>query len=286
MPDFESCATYKDLVDHATIALSESSDTAKIDSEVLLAQVVGQQSAWLIAHAHDPADAEHVVNFSALIEQRKQGLPVAYLLGRREFWSLTLKVNPDVLIPRPDTETIVEQALDYLNTTTAYRILDLGTGSGAIALAIAKERPLAKVLAVDSNSQALNVAIENARLNQLDNIQFIRSNWFDDLSHAAFDLIVSNPPYIATGDPHLEQGDLRFEPKGALIGGADGLDDIRCIVASAPHYLSKHGHLIIEHGYNQHAAVEGVLSSAGFEHIVMTRDINNLPRCTAAQWFA
>ena len=286
MPELDAHASYRDLLDHATNQLNESSDTASVDSEILLQKVVGQSLAWLIAHADDIAKPKHVGNFIELVEQRGHGQPVAYLIGQRDFWSLRFKVNPHVLIPRPDTETIVEQALDTLDTHTAYRVLDLGTGSGAIALAIAKERPSVKVFAVDSNLEILKVAIENAKLNQLNNIQFVRSNWFDGLANTVFDMIVSNPPYIAINDPHLKQGDLRFEPKNALISGVDGLDDIRIIVEAAPRYLNKHGHLILEHGFDQHAAVEHLLDSAGFEHIVMTRDLNNLPRCTAGQWFS
>jgi len=286
MSELDAPTSYKDLLHRAINQLGESSDTPRVDCELLLQKVVGHPLAWLIAHTDDIATAQHVSKFAGLIEQRRSGQPVAYLLGQRDFWSLTLKVNPHVLIPRSDTETIVEQALDYLDANIPYRVLDLGTGSGAIALAIAKERPRIKVLAVDSQPEILVMAKHNAKLNQLYNIEFLKSNWFDDLDQTAFDLIVSNPPYIAEGDPHLEQGDLRFEPKHALISGADGLDDIRIIVETAPYYLSKHGHLIIEHGYDQHVAVEHLLGSAGFEHLVMTRDLNNLPRCTAGQWSA
>ena len=245
--------------------------------------VVQKPLAWLITHGDSIALSEHLKLFYSLVTQRQQGQPIAYLVGHKEFWSLSLKVTPDVLIPRPDTETLVEQALTLLDGCEQPDILDLGTGSGAIALALAKEIPSAHVIALDASAAALSVARDNAASCKLNNVQFLQSNWFDQLGSTCFDLIASNPPYIETGDPHLSQGDLRFEPKIALVSEGDGLADLRAITQQAIIYLKPGGHLIVEHGFNQSAQVAQLFGMAGLNNIKQHKDLNDLPRCTAGR---
>jgi release factor glutamine methyltransferase len=226
----------------------------------------------------------HALAFTHLWQRRVQGEPVAYILGYREFFGLKLKVTPDTLIPRPDTETLVEAALQKI--FGAMRVLDLGTGTGAIALAIAKHAPQAQVFAVDASAQALAVAQDNALALQLNNVQCLLSDWFTALPHAKFDLIASNPPYIEASDPHLGLGDLRFEPASALASGIDGLEDIRHIIAEASSHLNPNGWLMLEHGYNQAEAIQWLYAMAGFHHIQTLRDLGDNPRVTLAQWLA
>jgi len=210
---------------------------------------------------------------------------VAYLTGVREFWGLPLLVSPAVLIPRPETETLVEVALARLPTERPVRVLDLGTGSGAIALAIARERPRAHVLATDRSAEALAVAGENARRLRLANVTFARADWFVGLPHEVddtpFDLIASNPPYVADRDPHLAEGDLRFEPRAALTPGGDGLGALRTIVAGAGEHLALGGTLVVEHGYGQSEAVRALFAATGFADIVVARDLAGIPRVVA-----
>lgn len=273
--------SYAALIDDATKLLFDCSDTPRIDAEVLMQHVLGQSIAWLIAYGDTTASADHVKAFYELSESRLKGTPIAYLTGSRDFWTLTLKVNENVLIPRPDTETLVEAALEQLAQDTKLSVADLGTGSGAIALSIAKERPLAKVLAVDYQAPALDVAQENAMLNNISNIEFLVSDWFRAIDQSQrFDLIASNPPYIESGDPHLEQGDLRFEPESALIANDNGLSDLRNIIQTAPDFLKTDGSLIVEHGYNQAEQVFALFKANGYSDIELFKDINGLPRCT------
>jgi len=280
----ESVASYRQLVDDATKLLYETSDTPRIDAEVLMQHVLRNSLSWLIAHGDNPSTNKHTEIFSDLIKQRKQGHPIAYLVGYKEFWSLKLKVNKHVLIPRADTETLVDQALERLNESFDCKVLDLGTGSGAIGLAIAKERPLATVLAVDSQPNAITLAKENAETAKLSNVCFLLSNWFKQISNEKFDLIASNPPYVHPEDAHLNKKDLRFEPNVALIGGNDGLAEIRKIVSDAPRFLYHQGWLLIEHGYDQKTDVSALFKQAGFKKIKTYEDLNKLPRCTTGQW--
>lgn len=254
------------------------------DARLLLAHVLGQPMAWLYAHADEGIEAPAVQAFTALVEARVAGEPVAYLTGRRDFWTLALEVNADTLIPRPETELLVELALSRLPAGTSARVADLGTGSGAIALAIAKERPLARVVATDASEGALSVAMRNASLNGIANVEFKQGSWFAALTGERFDLIASNPPYIADGDPHLEQGDLRFEPATALSSGSDGLDDIRDIVAHAGGHLVSGGWLLLEHGLEQGAAIRVLFADAGFSEIVTERDLEMRDRVTLGRW--
>lgn len=257
------------------------SDEATIEAQLLLMHVLNVNRAWLIAHATDLLENSAANDFEKLVQRRLQGEPIAHILGTREFFGLTLTVTPDTLIPRPDTETLVEAALQKING--AMRILDLGTGTGAIALAIAKHAPQCEVIAVDASAAALAVAKKNAATLQLSNVQCIASHWFAALPESKFDLIVSNPPYIENNDPHLQQGDLRFEPLSALASGADGLHDIRQIIEQAPAYLNEEGWLMLEHGYNQAPAVQKLLNAHGFQNIQTINDLGNNPRVTFGQ---
>lgn len=244
----------------------------------LLAHVLERSRGWLFAHADDPVRAPDAAAFDALLARRERGEPVAYLCGRRGFWNFDLAVTPDTLIPRPDTELLVELALERLPRHRALHVADLGTGSGAIALALASERPAAQVLATDASAGALEVARANARALALHNVEFRLGDWFEAVPGRRFDLVASNPPYIASGDPHLAQGDLRYEPAGALASGADGLDAIRSIVAAAPAHLVPGGWLLLEHGWTQGEAVRGLLQAAGFCDVATHADLERRDR--------
>jgi release factor glutamine methyltransferase len=258
-----------------------------IDAQVLLAHVLGKGRAWLAAHGDEPLSGEEADAFLALARRRREGEPVGYLTGIREFWGLPLAVSPAVLLPRPETETVVEIALARLAVERDTRVLDLGTGSGAIALAIAHERPHAQVLATDTSAAALVVARDNAQRLGLANVEFLQSDWFASVPamwhRAPFDLVASNPPYVVAGDPHLADGDLRFEPAAALTPGGDGLDAIRRIVAGAGGRLVAGGTLVVEHGYDQVDAVRALFQAAGFVDIVATRDLAGIPRAVAGR---
>ncbi len=273
--------SYKALLDDATKQLYEQSDTPRIDAEVLMQHVLGQGIAWLISYGDTIASAEDTKAFYELVGQREKGKPIAYLTGSRDFWTLSLDVNEHVLIPRPDTETLVEAALEHLPNGSKSTILDLGTGSGAIALSLAKERPEAKVIAAEYHQGALDVAKANAVKNKVENVDFVLSDWFSNIDvQTRFDLIASNPPYVEPGDPHLDQGDLRFEPITALTAEENGLADIRNIVENAANYLVANGVLVIEHGYNQAEAVADLFETNSYTDVQLFKDINDLPRCT------
>lgn len=212
--------------------------------------------------------------------RRLDGEPVAHITGSREFWSLELRVTTDVLIPRPETELLVEQALKHIPINQAVDIIDLGTGSGAIAIAIATERPRANVFATDSSAQALAIATSNATTHKLQTIEFIHSDWFKSLETKQFDVIVSNPPYVAHDDPHLAQGDVRFEPVSALAAGPDGLDDIRTLCADSIAHLKPGGWLVIEHGFDQGLAARGLFEEAGLKNVATYRDLSTNERVT------
>jgi release factor glutamine methyltransferase len=243
-----------------------------IDGQVLLAHAVQRDRAWLLAHGDDVLTRAQADKFFELAKRRRDGEPVAYLTGLREFWGLPLAVTPDVLIPRPETETLVEQALLRLPHENAPRVLDLGTGSGAIALALASERRHAHVVATDVSPAALAVARANAQRLAVDNVELVESDWYAQLPVAPFALIVSNPPYVAERDPHLTEGDLRFEPPLALTSG-DGLASLREIIAGAPARLTPGGCLLVEHGFDQADAVRVLLREAGFVDLVAARDL-------------
>lgn len=248
------------------------------EAELLLLHVLGRERSWLFAHATDAVEPATEAAFAQLLQRRIQGEPVAYLLGRRGFWTLDLTVSPATLIPRPETERLVELALERLPADRPLQVADLGTGSGAIALALASERPLAQVLATDMSPQALAVAAENARRHELVNVHFQQGSWHAVLGQERFDLIATNPPYIAADDPHLLQGDLRFEPATALASGADGLDDIRVIIEGAPARLVAGGWLLIEHGWDQGPAIRALLEQAGFVEVSTALDLEHRDR--------
>jgi release factor glutamine methyltransferase len=250
------------------------------EARLLLAHALQRPPVWLFAHADEAMDAVIERRFRAMVEARSAGQPVAYLLGRRSFWTLELEVTPDTLIPRPETERLVELALARLPSDAPLQVADLGTGSGAIALAIAAERPHAQVLATDASAAALEVARANAIAYRLGNVSFELGSWLQPLQGRSFDLIASNPPYIADGDPHLAQGDLRFEPAAALSSGVDGLTAIREIVAGAPPHLVDGGWLLLEHGREQGAAVGKLMRAAGLVEIATERDLEGRDRVT------
>lgn len=248
------------------------------DADALLLHVLACTRAWVFAHGADPVDAEVAARLRALVARRVAGEPVAYLTGHRGFWTLDLAVTPDTLIPRADTERLVELALERLPADGARAVADLGTGSGAIALAVAQARPRASVVATDRSAGALDVARANAATHALANVTFLEGDWFAPLAGRRFDLVASNPPYIASGDPHLATGDLRFEPASALASGVDGLDDLRAIVRSAPDHLVPGGWLLLEHGHDQGAAVRALLDAAGFVDVATASDVEDRDR--------
>jgi release factor glutamine methyltransferase len=259
----------------AALALS---GLAPLEAKLLLARVLGCDRAWLAAHGDAKLTPDQARAFDALARRRHRGEPVAYLTGRREFFGLELEITPDVLIPRPETELLVELALGWLETSAAARVLDLGCGSGAVALAIAHERPRAEVLGADLSAAAVRLARRNAERLAVTNATFIESDWLAAVPRGRFAVIVANPPYVAEDDPHLGQGDLRYEPPLALSSGGDGLDAVRAIVAAAPAYLAPGGALALEHGHDQAQAVHRLLRDAGFEAVASARDLAGIQR--------
>jgi release factor glutamine methyltransferase len=268
MPTIESLLHSADLPD---------SPSARLDAEWLLAAILGKTASYLRTWPEREVPAACAERFAADLARRRRGEPVAYILGRQGFWSLELEVAPDTLIPRPDTELLVEAALQLLPTAPA-RVLDLGTGTGAIALALAAERPAWQLCGVDRIEAAVALAERNRQRLGLNNAVFIVSDWFAGLDGKRFEMIVSNPPYIPTSDPHLQQGDVRFEPQSALVAGSDGLDDIRTIIAQAPAQLQPGGWLLLEHGYDQAEAVRALLVSHGFEDVQSRLDLGGHQR--------
>jgi release factor glutamine methyltransferase len=252
------------------------------DAESLLAHALGRDRGWLFAHGDAVLAPGLLARIEALAGRRRAGEPVAYLTGRLGFWSMDLAVGPATLVPRPETERLVELALERLPADRAVDVADLGTGSGAIALAIARERPRARVVATDASTAALAVASRNAAALGFDaaRVAFVQGDWWAPLGARRFDLVASNPPYIAEGDPHLARGDLRFEPRDALASGADGLDAIRAIVAGAPAHLVDGGWLLLEHGFDQGEAVRRLLEAHGFVAVDTARDLEGRDRVT------
>lgn len=253
------------------------------EAQGLLAHVAGLSRAQLAASRRDALDAGIRARYEHLIARRGRGEPYAYLVGRREFHGLDLRVTPAVLIPRPETELLVDTVLARLEPDTAVQILDLGTGSGAVAIALAHRRPLAGITAVDASTAALDIARGNATHLGVTRIRFLLGDWYAALGPERFDVIVSNPPYVAAGDPHLGQGDLRFEPRVALVGGVDGLDCIRTLVRGAARHLKPHGALYFEHGHDQAAACRALLECARFEGVQTITDLAGMERVTGGQ---
>ena len=281
-------------------ALALDANSARFEVQYLLQHVLNQPRAWLLAHAEQPLTPEQQASYDAMLQRRIQGEPIAYILGYREFYGLNFKVTPATLIPRPETELLVEQALQRIPSPPVplprageggrqagrgyeSSALDLGTGSGAIALSIAHTRPDVEVVAVDASAEALEVARGNAERLNINNATFAHSDWYAALGQQRFNLIVSNPPYVAAGDAHLKQGDLRFEPASALVSGADGLDDVRRIVEGAPSHLKPGGWLLLEHGYDQAAQVRELLGGAGMTEIFSARDLSDIERVSGGR---
>ncbi len=258
-------------------------DTARLDVEVLLATVLKKNRSYFRAFPEVILSDDENEHFQSLLNKRKNGHPIAHITGQREFWSLDLDVNEHTLIPRPDTETLVEFVLENF-PQEKLNVADLGTGSGAIALALASEKPQWNILATDQSEQALTIATNNARKNGLSNVTLKQGSWFGPLEQSRFDIIISNPPYIPQQDKHLQQGDVRFEPITALASGEDGLDDIRYLIAHAKEHLLPQGWLILEHGYDQKQAIFDLFKLAGFVNISQKDDYGNNPRLSAGQF--
>jgi release factor glutamine methyltransferase len=267
------------LLEKAARKLTADQDAAEArrDAQVLLGFALGVSRAGLIARADQVADCEAAARFQSLVALRASGHPVAYLVGSKEFCGLLLRVTPDVLIPRPETEELVGAALERLPQGEPSKVVDLGTGSGCIAIVIARERPAAQVTAVDTSGPALALARENAAAHGVE-VEFLQGDWFSALGSRSFDLVVANPPYVAADDAHLRHGDLRFEPRAALAAGADGLADLRRITGAAPKHLHPGGWLLLEHGYDQAGACRDLLHDAGFADLVFLADMAGLPR--------
>lgn len=273
-------ATIESLLNNAELP---DSPTPRLDAELLLAHALGKPRSYLHTWPEREVEAEPGARFAADLARRKAGEPVAHILGRQGFWSLELDVAPHTLIPRPDTELLVETVLELLPALPA-TVLDLGTGTGAIALALASERPAWRVTGVDRVPEAVALAERNRARLELGNAAFVESHWFSALAGQCYRLIVSNPPYIAAADHHLDEGDLRFEPSSALVAGVDGLDDIRQIIAQAPGYLEPAGWLLLEHGFNQAVAVRELLVARGFSAVESRRDLGGHERISLGQW--
>ena len=266
----------------SAIARLAAMPTAALDARLLLGHVLGRTSTWLHVESEALLPPEKLADYEAAVTRRAAGEPLAYITGRREFWSLVLKVSPDVLVPRPETELVVERALALVNHAAA-QVADLGTGSGAIALSLAHERSQWRVTATDRSAAALQIAAANARALAIDNVQFLQGRWFEPLLQSRFDLIACNPPYIAASDPAMADPALRHEPRGALVSGANGIEDLATLIAGAcPHLLEK-GWLVLEHGATQAFAVADLLVAQGFRHVRCHTDLAGLPRVTEAQ---
>lgn len=255
----------------------------RIDARLLLQYALEADHAFLLTYPDQLLTSQQADQFSRLVTQRIHGMPIAYLIGERAFYDLTFKITEAVLIPRPETELLVELALKRIPADQSCKILDLGTGSGAIAITIAKHRPQSQVIAIDLSADAVAVSRWNARNLRVNNVHIMTGNWFNELAEEKFDLIVSNPPYVAENDPHLQQGDLRFEPQLALSAGANGLACISCIINGAPIYLVNGGWLLLEHGYNQAAGCRRLLENTDFSNICSYPDLAGIMRVSGGQ---
>jgi release factor glutamine methyltransferase len=275
--------TIADTLTAASRRLTAKHETARLDAEILLCHVVAKPRSFVYAWPDHPLNHEEALAFERLVARRAAGAPVAYLVGRKDFWSLTLAVSDDTLVPRPETERLVELALEHIPGDTGWSILDLGTGTGAITLALALERPRCSVLATDRSTAALRLAAGNGRRLGLSNVTFLGADWCAGLRPGSFDLVACNPPYVADDDPHLLAGDVRHEPREALRGGADGLDPIRRIVLQAHEVLRAGGWLLLEHGYSQGEAVRQLLVGQGYSEVTTVRDLAGHERVTQGQ---
>ena len=282
MAKTETSHTIAQVLSWATSELQQS-DSAPLDARVLLCHVLACGQTFLMTWPEKSLTPEQYASFSDLLNQRRQGHPVAYLTGTRDFWSLTLKVSPSTLIPRPETELLVELSL-LLKLPDDAQVLDLGTGTGAIALSLASEKSQWRITAVDFLEQAVSLARENAKLNELEQVKFLTSDWFEELPPSKFDLIISNPPYVCDSSPYLLEGDVRFEPLTALTAGEDGLDDIRHILLNSKPYLHHGAWILLEHGSEQGELIQQLFNTNGFSEVVTVNDLAGLPRVTMGQW--
>ena len=274
----------KSVLAAAADTLLSSSDSAILDAEILLSLVLNKERSHLRAWPDKQLEADHINAFWTLIQKRRQGTPIAYITGNREFWSRDFHVTPDVLIPRPDTELLIELSLKLISAERIPKIIDLGTGSGIIAITLAAECPSAEVSATDFSLPALRIAQHNANKHNTSHINFYQSDWFSSVPDTQFNLIISNPPYIAEDDSHLQHGDVRFEPQTALCAAEQGLGDIKIIADSARSHLEHGGHLLIEHGYNQQQQVQTIFKDLLYDNIQTYTDLSGQPRVTYGQW--
>jgi len=272
--------TVSQIIREVSDELAEVSSSAQLDAELLFMHAFDWSRTQLFIKNQESVEADQLEVFHSLIQRRKQGEPIAYIIGEQEFWSLPLQVNKDTLIPRPETEHLVEEALKKIPLDVSWDIIDLGAGSGAIALAVASERKASHVLAVDLSESALAVAENNSKKLNIGNVKFVFSSWFTRVPQQQFHIVLSNPPYIEESDEHLSQGDVFFEPRSALVSGTDGLDDIRQISSSAYDYLHPNGWLMFEHGWNQAEKVQQILKNNGYQQISSINDLANIPRIT------
>jgi release factor glutamine methyltransferase len=273
------------LIDEGSARLQRVADDPRHEAEILLGAALGRTRAWIMAHPDERIlDCDATDRYEAYVTRRSHGEPVAYVLGEKEFWSLPLEVTPDVLIPRPETELVVELALTHLPRDRDVRVLDLAAGSGAIALVLARELPRATVVGADISAAAIAVARRNAQRLGLANVVFRAGNWFDPVAQERFDVIASNPPYIAEADERVEPAVRRFEPHAALFAGTDGLEALRVITGAAGRHLSPGGWLVVEHGDRQGPAVRELLAAAGFADVTTRPDLAGLDRCTEGRW--
>jgi release factor glutamine methyltransferase len=269
------------LIDEGIVRLARVTDEPRHEAEILLAAALAKPRSYVLAHPEERVlDCEATDRYEAHVTRRAHGEPIAYILGEKEFWSLPLEVDPAVLIPRPETELVVERALAHLPADAPGRVLDLAAGSGAIALAIARERPRLHVVGTDVSEAAIGVARHNAARLSLADVEFRTGPWYEPVAAERFTLVVSNPPYIAEGDPRVERSVRRYEPHDALYSGPTGLEALQAVVAGAPQHLVDGGWLIVEHGDTQGAAVRGLFDSAGFTAVQTLRDLAGLDRCT------
>ncbi len=275
--------TVRAILRTAAQNLTQTSPTPRMDAELLLMHVLNVSRGWLYAHDDAALTDEQQQNFNRLLQQRQQGIPIAYLTGHKEFWSMDLLVNKHTLIPRPETELLVERTLEKLVDIPHARILELGTGTGAISLALAHEHPDWQIDAADISKEALEVARENAQRLKITNISFSRSDWFSAFPALhRYNAVISNPPYIRETDPHLSSEDIRFEPRQALTSGSDGLDAIRHLITQSPDYLKSNGWLLFEHGYDQTRDIHTLLKLHKYQHIQQWKDIYGNDRVSGA----
>ncbi|MFA6164859.1 MAG: peptide chain release factor N(5)-glutamine methyltransferase [Methylobacter sp.] len=274
----------KSILAAAADTLASGSDSAILDAEILLSLVLNKERSHLRAWPDKQLEPDQINAFWSLIQKRQQGTPIAYITGNREFWSRDFHVTPDVLIPRPDTELLIELSLKLISKESAPKIIDLGTGSGIIAITLAAECPFAEVSAADFSLPALRIAQLNAGKHKISHINFYHSDWFASVPDTQFNLIISNPPYIAEDDSHLQQGDVRFEPQTALRAADQGLSDIKIITGAARSHLEHGGHLLIEHGYNQQQQVQAIFKDFHYDNVQTYTDLSGQPRVTYGQW--